>query len=221
MDTVIPRIVLASSSPRRKMLLEQLGIKFDVISSDIHENIEHSLLPEQFAETLALRKAQAVAASLSESIVIGADTIVVDSVGILGKPKDEVDAYRMLARLSGQVHRVITGLAIVSPQPPSKTLVRHETTKVKIATLSEQDIGWYIRTGEPMTKQAHMLFKEKEQCSSNGFTDVTITLLVFPCFFSSVCSGKSTINSMHICNSIVPIEPFSQTRHLRYIKEEI
>jgi septum formation protein len=152
MDTVIPRIVLASASPRRKMLLEQLGIKFDVISSDIHENIEHSLLPEQFAETLALRKAQAIAASLSKSIVIGADTIVVDKVGILGKPKDEVDAYRMLARLSGQVHRVITGLALISTQSSSKTLVRHETTKVKIATLSDQDIGWYIRTGEPLDK---------------------------------------------------------------------
>lgn len=152
MDTVIPRIVLASSSPRRKMLLKQLGIKFDVISNDIHESIEHSLLPEQFAETLALRKAQAVAASLSESIVIGADTIVVDSVGILGKPKDEVDAYRILARLSGQVHRVITGLALISTQSSSKTLVRHETTKVKIATLSEHDIGWYIRTGEPLDK---------------------------------------------------------------------
>lgn len=152
MDTVIPRIVLASSSPRRRMLLEQLGIKFDVISSDIHENIKPSLLPEQFVETVALRKAQAVAASLSESIVIGADTIVVDSVGILGKPKDEVDAYRMLARLSGQVHRVITGLALISTLSPSKTLVRHETTKVKMAMLSDQDIGWYIRTGEPLDK---------------------------------------------------------------------
>jgi len=134
------------------MLLDQLGIKFDVISSDIHEDIGSSFLPEQIAETLALQKARTVAASLSESIVIGADTVVVDKVGILGKPRDEADAYRMLARLSGQVHRVITGLALISTQSPSKTLVRHETTKVKIATLSAQDIGWYIRTGEPLDK---------------------------------------------------------------------
>ncbi len=152
MDTVTPRIVLASSSPRRKMLLEQLGIKFDVISSDIHEDVENSLVPEQIAETLALRKAQAVASSLSNSIVIGADTVVVDNVGILGKPKDEPDAYQMLSRLSGQVHRVITGLALISTPFPSKTLIRHETTKVKITTLSDQDIKWYIRTGEPLDK---------------------------------------------------------------------
>jgi septum formation protein len=136
------------------MLLEQLRIKFDVISSDIHEDVKNSLTPEQIAESLALRKAQAVAASLSNSncIVIGADTIVVDNAGILGKPKDETDAYRMLSRLSGRVHRVITGVALISTASPSKPLVGHETTKVKIATLSDQDIKYYIQTDEPLDK---------------------------------------------------------------------
>jgi septum formation protein len=152
MDSVIPRLVLASSSPRRKMLLEQLGLNFDVISSDIHEDVGNSFVPEQVAEQLALQKAQAVAVSLKERIVIGADTIVVDNQGILGKPKDEADAYQMLARLSGKVHRVITGLALISTLFPPKTLVRHETTNVKIAMLSDQDIKWYIQTGEPLDK---------------------------------------------------------------------
>jgi len=152
MDTVTPHIVLASSSPRRKMLLEQLGINFEVITSDIPEDLENSFTPEQIAEQLAFQKAQSVAFSFKESVVIGADTIVVDNEGILGKPKDEADAYQMLSRLSGRVHRVITGLALISTWSPSKTLIRHETTNVKITTLSDQDIKWYIQTGEPLDK---------------------------------------------------------------------
>lgn len=152
MDTVTPRIVLASSSPRRKMLLEQIGLSFEVITSDIEETLENSLPPEEIAEELAVQKAQTVAASFHDCIVIGADTIVVDDEGILGKPKDETEAHHMLARLSGKVHRVITGLALISTHPPQKTLVKHETTQVKITMLSEQDIHWYIQTGEPLDK---------------------------------------------------------------------
>jgi septum formation protein len=155
MDSITPRIVLASSSPRRKILLEQLGLQFDVISSHVEENVGNSLTPEQIAEKLALLKAQAVAVSLHNSVVIGADTIVMDDQGILGKPKDEADAYQMLARLSGKVHRVITGVALIStqfPPIPPTILVRHETTEVKITPLSDQDINSYIRTGEPLDK---------------------------------------------------------------------
>ena len=146
------RIVLASSSPRRKMLLKQLDIPFDVMASDINEDIAHALPPEQLVEHLAFHKAQAVASTLTNTIVIGADTIVVDQHGILGKPRDEHDAFRMLSRLSGQVHQVITGLALISTYSPTKTLVKHEITDVKITTLSEQDIEDYIQTREPLDK---------------------------------------------------------------------
>ena len=153
MDTVTPRIVLASASPRRKMLLEQLGITFDILVSDIEENLQQSLPPEQLAETLALQKAQHVAAICDDScLVIGADTIVADDAGILGKPCDEMDAYRMLSRLSGRVHHVITGVAVISAPISSTPLVRHETTQVKIASLSDTDIQWYIQTQEPLDK---------------------------------------------------------------------
>lgn len=152
MDTIIPRIVLASSSPRRKMLLEQLDIPFEIRVSDIHEDLHQAVPPEQLAETLALQKALDVAVSLNDCIVIGADTIVVDDGGILGKPQNQEDARRMLQRLSGQVHRVITGLALISTHAPAQTLVNHETTRVKITTLSEQDISWYLHTGEPHDK---------------------------------------------------------------------
>lgn len=152
MDSVIPRIILASASPRRKMLLEQLGLTFEIIVSELAEEVEASFTPEQAAEQLAFRKAQAVAASLSAGIVIGADTIVVDPQGMLGKPKDAAEAYAMLARLSGQVHRVITGVAVIAKRAPGSALVKHETTQVKIAPLSAADIHWYIRTGEPLDK---------------------------------------------------------------------
>jgi septum formation protein len=152
MDTIIPRIVLASSSPRRKMLLEQLDIPFEIRVSNIHEDLQQTLPPEQLAETLALQKALDVAVSLTDCIVIGADTVVVDDDGILGKPQNNQDACRMLARLSGQIHRVITGLALISTHSPAKTLVNHETTRVKVTTLSEQDISWYLHTGEPHDK---------------------------------------------------------------------
>jgi septum formation protein len=152
MDPLIPRLVLASSSPRRKMLLEQLGLYFEVVVSDIHEDLQQPLPPGQLAETLALQKAQAIAVSHPERIIIGADTIVVDDLGILGKPKDAHDASQMLARLSGNVHRVITGLALISTQSPAEIIVRHETTQVKFTTLSDQDIAWYLHTGEPLDK---------------------------------------------------------------------
>jgi septum formation protein len=134
------------------MLLNQLDIPFDVMVSDIDEDIVHDCPPEQLAERLALHKAQAIAPSLTNAIVIGADTIVVDNQGILGKPRDKQDAFRMLSRLSGQVHRVITGLALISTYSSTKMLVRHEITNVKMTTLSEQDIEHYIQTGEPLDK---------------------------------------------------------------------
>lgn len=134
------------------MLLNQLGLPYEVMVSNIHENLDHSLLPEQQAERLALHKAQTIASSLPETLVLGADTIVVDEYGILGKPKDEQDAFQMLSRLSGRVHQVITGLALISTYPPQKTLVNHETTQVKFALLSEEEIHYYIRTGEPLDK---------------------------------------------------------------------
>lgn len=152
MDSVTSRLILASSSPRRKMLLEQLGLTFDVVVSDIDERLDASLPPEQIAERLAFEKAAAVAAAFPDALVIGADTIVVDERHILGKPKDAADAARMLAHLSGNTHCVMTGLAMISTHSPQKTLIRHETTQVKIAPLTAQDIEWYIQTGEPLDK---------------------------------------------------------------------
>ena len=153
MDSVTPRLILASSSPRRKMLLQQIGLSFDVIVSQIDERLDHRLPPEGIAEQLAFEKAQAVAFSCPNALVLGADTIVVDEQHILGKPTDAADAFRMLSHLSGKTHQVITGLALISTaHAPHTILMRHETTDVKFAQLTPRDIEWYIQTGEPLDK---------------------------------------------------------------------
>ena len=152
MDSIAPRIILASSSPRRKTLLEQLDLQFDVIVSDVEEYIDPVIPPARLAEDLARHKAQAVASSCANALVIGADTIVVDERGILGKPEDEAQAALMLRRLSGKAHRVITGLALVSTSEPPSTLVRHEITQVKITVLSDRAIQRYVQSGEPLDK---------------------------------------------------------------------
>ena len=125
------RIILGSASPRRRELLEQIGISFEVRVSD-KEEVYHSLIPEEIVKELALSKAENVADDLREkqeqvkqisfdkknnvlldTIVIGADTIVVSDGSILGKPKDEADAVRMIRSLQGRSHKVYTGVAIL------------------------------------------------------------------------------------------------------------
>ena len=152
MDSLTPQIVLASSSPRRKMLLQQLDIPFEIRASDIDETMYQRMPPEEFARQLAVDKARAIARALTNTLVLGADTIVVDDLGILGKPQNEQEAFQMLRRLSGKAHRVITGVAIISTYSPTQTSVKHESTQVKIAELSDHEIQRYISTGEPLDK---------------------------------------------------------------------
>lgn len=145
------RIVLASASPRRKQLLEQMGLKFDVIVSNIEEESPQGLAPEEISMELAYNKAMNVALQINEpAIVIGADTLVVKD-RILGKPKDEEDARQMLRMLQGQTHQVITGLALVNPWT-GKVQKGYEKTLVEMAALTLQEIECYIKTGEPMDK---------------------------------------------------------------------
>ncbi len=145
-------LVLASSSPRRKELLERLGIAFRVIPSladEIHHDGES---PKDFALRASTGKALAVASGLnSDSVVIGADTIVVVDGEILGKPRDIEDAKSMLEKISGREHNVITGFSIVKP----KDQILHREyveSRVKIKALAPWEIEGYIKTREPMDK---------------------------------------------------------------------
>lgn len=151
----LPLLVLASSSPRRKELIKYLGLPVEISPSGAEENIESQWSAAEAVEQLALLKAKDVA-SLRESsaereIVIGADTVVVYNETILGKPKDEADAVRMLSMLQGQPHEVYTGVACIDVQT-GLTVVRHRRTQVWMRALSEAQIARYVATGEPMDK---------------------------------------------------------------------
>jgi septum formation protein len=145
------RIILASSSPRRRELLTQVGLDFEVIPSTVVEE-GNPLPPAQWAEYLAGIKARDVAAQLSgEGFVIGADTIVVLDEVIYGKPLDKHDAYAMLSKLQGRSHRVITGVAIVR-LTDGEVRIGHVSTTVNMRPLAAAEIKRYIATGEPMDK---------------------------------------------------------------------
>jgi septum formation protein len=142
-------LILASSSPRRRELLTAAGIAFTVQPADVDETHRAGESPEAFTQRLAREKAEAIFANHPNATVLGADTIVVCDAEILGKPSDETDAARMLKKLSGRDHQVITGVALVSP---SGTQTRAETTTVSMRKISEEEIQNYIATGEPMDK---------------------------------------------------------------------
>lgn len=189
MNKRLPPIYLASKSPRRSEILAELKIPFSLLDSPYEEKFEDvmELSPEQQAAKLAGFKAFHAAASLSEGIVIGADTIVVQGDSILGKPADRQDAEAMLYSLSGKRHRVITGLAVVDVSG-LRTLSHAEVTRVFFRELSRNDVEFYLNTDEPYDKagaygiQGHAaLFVEKlEGCYFNvvGFPVVAFRNLM-------------------------------------------
>ena len=149
-------IILGSASPRRRELLAQIGADFTVRVSG-KEEIYHSTVPEEIVKELALMKAENVAEELRadrDMIVLGADTIVVLDDAILGKPKDEEEAFRMIHSLQGRTHEVYTGVAVLDfDKDGKKSVVNHAVgTKVFVHAMSDEEIRGYIATGEPMDK---------------------------------------------------------------------
>lgn len=143
------KIILASNSPRRKELLKQHNIDFTVVPSSIDERIDDNLDPYQNVMKLAEAKGLDVYNKYKDFLVVAADTIVVYEKEILGKPKDEEDAFRMLRLLSGKAHEVVTGVSIIYQ---NKVITEYEVSKVKFKELSDEDILEYIATKEPMDK---------------------------------------------------------------------
>lgn len=145
-------VILASSSPRRKQLLEQIKLPFTAVSSNVHEDIKaFHCSPSQVAEQLSLMKAESVAQRFKKETVIGADTIVVIDNDILGKPHDEKEACEMLKRLSGRQHEVITGVSLINIERSIK-IVEHESTRVEFRKLTPWMIESYVKSREPMDK---------------------------------------------------------------------
>lgn len=189
------RIILGSASPRRRELLEQIGISFEVRVSD-KEEVYHSLIPEEIVKELALSKAENVADDLREkqeqvkqisfdkknnvlldTIVIGADTIVVSDGSILGKPKDEADAVRMIRSLQGRSHKVYTGVAILDydDEGKRKSVVHAVETEVFVNPMSDEEIREYAATGEPLDKAGAYGIQGQFELISNGSTEIIIT----------------------------------------------
>lgn len=148
------KIVLASQSPRRKKLLNQLGLSFDVIPSTFEEIIT-STIPTEVVTDLALQKAVEVAQRCEESLIIGADTIVVLDDHILGKPESTDEAEQMLSRLSSRTHKVYTGVAFVKTSNKGTIEEKYsffEETSVEFSELETEEIQAYVKTGSPMDK---------------------------------------------------------------------
>ena len=148
------KIILASGSPRRRELLRQVGIPFDVDTSDVDETMPGGTAPDKYVEELSKRKAEAVASKHPGDTVLGADTIVAFDGKILGKPKDEKEAYEMLKMLAGKTHSVYTGVAIISPEKGGnrKTDVFNVRTDVKMYDSDEGILREYAMSGEPLDK---------------------------------------------------------------------
>jgi nucleoside triphosphate pyrophosphatase len=144
-------LILASKSPRRRYLLEQAGLKFSVIPSDIDETKIPLSSPDAYVRILSEAKADSVAQKYPDKWVIGADTIVLNNDSILGKPESKDDARSMLKQLSGQTHQVLTGYAIFC-KAKNRKFSETVKTDVLFKHLTNEDIEWYIRTNEPFGK---------------------------------------------------------------------
>ena len=142
------KLILASNSARRKELLENAGYSFEIIPSDITEVIPKDASPEEAVKSLALQKAESVYQETG-GVVIGADTIVVYRGEIIGKPKSAENAVEILKKLSGNVHEVFTGIAVLSDKKRYNETV---VSKVKFKVLSAEFIKNYVESGKPMDK---------------------------------------------------------------------
>lgn len=144
-------IILASASPQRKKLLEQIGLEVTIITPDISEERDVDISVEEWVCRLALAKAESVAKRFRSGIILGADTVVVLGNKIFRKPRNEEEAKNMLRELSGTTHQVITGLALIDVLT-QKSLVEYVTTEVTMKKLSEAQIAGYVITKEPLEK---------------------------------------------------------------------
>lgn len=148
-------VILASASPRRKELLTNMGINFSVVVSDADESVADSNVPPGiYVQQLSLLKAASTAEKViknKNALIISADTVVVNNNKILGKPKNEQEAFDMLSALSGKTHQVYTGFCVLRAKD-AYTVCKHVCTDVTFKKLSAEQISSYIQSGEPMDK---------------------------------------------------------------------
>ncbi len=153
MNLKLPKLILASGSPRRSEILTSVGWEFEKQVADIDETELPNEKPDDYVRRLAREKAHAVAVNYADALVLGADTIVVIDENIIGKPKDLSDAKRMLEMLSGKWHEVLTGIAIVKVSANERRVKSGvQKTRVKFAELSGAEVAYLVEKGEPLDK---------------------------------------------------------------------
>lgn len=153
-------IILASASPRRKALLAQIGIPFNISISSFTEDEAEDQEPHAYVQKQALGKATDVAKNYHNAIIIGADTTVAFNGTLLGKPLSPQKAAEMLTLLSGNPHKVITGYSIIDAHT-NKTITDSVETTVWLKKLTTEEIDWYVATGEPLDKAGAYAIQEK------------------------------------------------------------
>lgn len=144
-----PPIFLASTSPRRRELLQQIGLAFSVLKVDVDESLREGERPADYVVRLAREKAEAGLALVDGGVVVAADTTVVIGDQVLGKPASEVEAFAMWQRLSGRMHQVLTGVAVGDARRIEAVMV---STQVHFRTISQAEMDAYWRSGEPRDK---------------------------------------------------------------------
>ena len=149
------KIILASASPRRKQILENLGLKFEIVTSNVDETVGTEYSPYEWVKTLSIRKAEAVKEKVcGDCIIIAADTIVTDLGRILNKPIDKDDAIQMLKSLQGKKHTVYTGVTIIFRENGNETTSTFvDGTDVFMRSLTDDEINDYVNKGEPFDKE--------------------------------------------------------------------
>ncbi len=186
-------IILASKSPRRKDMLNMLGVEYICAPADTDETVVEGMTPQQAVCEFSLRKALAVAdKAKQEDVVLGMDTMVYSNGTLLGKPADKNDAYRMLKLLSGSRHTVYTGYTVIYG---NETVTDYVATDVYFLPLTDDDINGYIATGEPMDKAGAYGIQGKGSLFIERISGDYFSVLGFPvsAVFSTVkkLTGKS------------------------------
>jgi len=145
------KLILASQSPRRKQLLKQIGLSFEICPSKIEEVLDSRLTPRKQVETLSQQKAHAVAAKFKNAIILAADTMVALNGNVYGKPKDKKDAIHMLRKFSGGTHTIVTGFTIIDTET-KKTVTKSTETKIWFRKITLSEIESFLEKEKPYDK---------------------------------------------------------------------
>jgi septum formation protein len=178
-------LILASASPRRRELLVQAGLDFEVRTSAAEEDAtDHPADPAAYAERLARIKAEDVALGVDQGVIIGADTVVVLDGEIINKPTDDADALRMLTALQGRAHQVITGVAVLDVRDGTvvRRLVRSVSTEVRMRAAGEAELAAYVATGEPRDKAGAYGIQGRAAVFIEGITGDYFNVVGLPLF---------------------------------------